>query len=53
MFLRAQEAGLTNVTWPEAFTIPHSLLACANEVIEYQTTVAMPARNQTKALCGS
>jgi len=29
------------VTWPEALTIPHSLLDCADEVIEYQKTVAM------------
>jgi len=24
------------VVWPKALTIPHSLLDCADEVIEYQ-----------------
>ena len=29
------------MVWPKALTIPHSLLDCADEVIEYQKTVAM------------
>jgi hypothetical protein len=27
---------LANVVWPKVMTIPHSLLDCADEVIEYQ-----------------
>jgi len=30
------ESWFANVAWPEALTIPHSLLDCADEVIEYQ-----------------
>ena len=41
MFLRAQKAGLQMWCGPKALTIPHSLLDCADEVIEYQKTVAM------------
>jgi hypothetical protein len=40
MFLRAQNR-LANVVWPKALTVPHSLLDCADEVIEYHKTVAM------------
>ncbi len=30
------ESRFANVVWPKALTIPHSLLDCADEVIEYQ-----------------
>ena len=29
------------MVWPKAIAIPHSLLDCADEVIEYQKAVAM------------
>jgi hypothetical protein len=40
MFLRA-EGRLANVEWPQVLTLPHSLLDCPDEVIEFQKTVAM------------
>jgi len=65
MFLRAHRKPVCKLTWLEALPNPHSLLDCADEVIEYHKTVAMhvsliafpdlvlPAGNQTKARCGS
>jgi hypothetical protein len=33
------ESWFANVAWHEALTIPHSLLDCADEVIEYQNVM--------------
>jgi len=40
------------VVWPKAIAIPHSLLDCADEVIEYQEETAPARGRSTEAVWG-